>query len=168
MFGRDGRIGRSVASAQAERLRGYAFTLVLQLVRACDERDDLLPEHVGVAAGNRSGGLLLALAESAEEPPAAGLFLVGHRRNELRDGVRLDVPAAVQRPELFEQIVFVRRREERRDQDHVRDLRTEGCDSRVRRVHEQQIRVHVFADDPFEDRALAMIRLDGKYERHVG
>jgi hypothetical protein len=27
--------------------------------------------------------------------------------------------------------------------------------------------VHVLADDPFQDRALAVIRLDGEYERHV-
>ena len=44
---------------------------------------------------------------------------------------------------------------------------TERGNSSVRRINEKEIRVHVLADDPLEDRALAVIRLDGEYQRHV-
>ena len=51
--------------------------------------------------------------------------------------------------------------------DHVRDLGGEGGDRGIGRIDEEQVGVDVVPDDPFEDRALALIRLDGEYEWHV-
>ena len=85
-----------------------AFSLwLLSSVSARDERDNFLSERVRVAPGDWRRGPLRALAELAEEAAAADRVLVRLRRDELRDRVRLDVAAAVQRSQFFEQVVFV-------------------------------------------------------------
>ncbi len=166
-MGGRGHVRRAIAQGETKCSGRRALALASELVGARDERDDFLSERVGVAPGDRRRTLLLVLAEPAEEATALDRFLVRLRREELRNRVRLDVAAAVQRSQFFEQVVLVRRREKCREEDDVRKLRTESGNRRVRRIDEKELRVHVLADDPFEDRALAVIRLDGEYQRHV-
>ena len=111
VFGGRGRVRRSIAQGEAKCSGRRVLALASKLVSARDERDNFLSERVRVAPGDRRRGLLLVLAESAEEATAADRVLVRLRRDELRDRVRLDVTAAVQRSQFFEQVVLVRRRE---------------------------------------------------------
>ena len=65
------------------------------------------------------------------------------------------------------QVLLVSRREQRRDEDHVGDLRAERRDRRIRRVDEEQVGVGVLADDPLEHAALPQVWFDCEYQRHV-
>ena len=123
VFGGRGRVRRSIAQGEAKCSGRRVLALASELVSARDERDNFLSERVRVAPGDRRRGLLLVLAEPAEEATAVDRVLVRLRRDELRDRVRLDVTAAVQRSQFFEQVVLVRRREKCREEDDVRKLR---------------------------------------------
>ena len=74
--------------------------------------------------------------------------------------------STVEGTQSLDQVLLVRRRQQHRHQDDVGNVRCQGGHRGVRRVDQEQLRMHVVADDPLQHGALAGIRFDGEDERH--
>ena len=121
VFGGRGRVRRCVAQGEPKCSGGRFFALASELVRARDERDDFLCERVGVAPGDRRRALLLVLRNLPKKPPPPAASSSAFVAMNCGIVYGLDVAAAVQRSQLFEQVVLVGRREKCREEDDVRE-----------------------------------------------
>ncbi len=73
---------------------------------------------------------------------------------------------ALERSEVGEQLFFVARRDQQRDEDQIRDAFGDRRHGGIPRVDEHELRAHLFADHPLEHSRLAVVGLDGEYESH--
>ena len=93
------------------------------------------------------------------------VLVVGGGGRELRNGVRLNVVRPFERAQVPEELLLVARREQRGDEDDVRDAGRQRGKRRVARVDEDQLRADLLLDDALEDAGLTQVRLDREYER---
>jgi hypothetical protein len=138
----------------------------LHLRRGLEVPGDLLGEDDWIAALRRKvRGFLLFLLEPEQPPPATAIVLV--ERGEQRDRERLHVLGAFERPQVRDELFFLPRREERRDEDQVRRLLLNRGERAVLRIDDRQLRAgHAVLDHVRERRRLAGIRFDGEDVRH--
>ena len=94
----------------------------LEFLRGCDVGADLIRKKARIAPGRGSIRFLLA-PELAEEPAARLRLFVGPGRRQQWNRVRLNVSRPVERAQIREELFFVARRQERGDEDDVRDAR---------------------------------------------
>ena len=151
------------------RLRGVPAAgerFGLELGGAREEGPHLSGEHLRIAAAHRLHGFLAALAELAEQA-ALGRGLRGPRRGQQWNGVRLQVLGGAEPPQVRDQLVFVARRHQRRQQDHIRYLLIDRRNRGIARLDEDQLGLDQLADDALEDAALADVGFDCENERHL-
>jgi hypothetical protein len=124
--------------AAVARRGGRWRALRLELGGARQERPHLSGEHLRIAAAHRLHGFLAALAELAEQT-ALGRGLGGPRRRQQWNGVRLQVLGGAEPSQVRDQLVFVARRHQRRQQDHIRYLLIDRRDRGIARLDEDQL-----------------------------
>ena len=141
--------------------------LGLALGGRLDERPDLVGEEIGIAAAH--DGL-------RRRPPSCRSSLP-NRPPPLFCSMSAAVDAScgmvcvwmccapAERAQIGDELLFVARRQERREQDDVRDPGRQRRDGRVPRIDEDEIRADQFANDALEDGGLAVVRLDREHER---
>jgi hypothetical protein len=74
--------------------------------------------------------------------------------------MRLDELCAVERPQVREQLLLVARRQQRRHEDDLGNIRLQGGNGRISRVDVHQIGVDLLAHDALQDCRLPVVRLD--------
>jgi hypothetical protein len=121
----------------------------LGLLGGIEERSDLLGEEIRIASRDRCFLLLFELSEEATT--AVAILAPG---GQLRNRVELQMVGAVERTQVRDQFFLIARREERGDQNDVRDGRVDRRNGGVARIDEHQIRVDLVLDDALEDRPL--------------
>ena len=70
-------------------------------------------------------------------------------------------------PQVRDQLVFVARRHQRRQQDHIGYLLIDRRNRGIARLDEDQLGLDQLADDALEDAALADVGFDCENERHL-
>jgi hypothetical protein len=116
-----------------------------------------------IAAGDRFG---LLLATEAAEQPAGARFFAGDRACQHRHRVRLDVFDAFQTAEMSDQLLFVSRRHQRREQDHIRySLRDRG-DGGIARIDDLDFTLDLLLHQVAQQRGLARIGCEREYQWH--
>jgi hypothetical protein len=138
----------------------------LSFRRPIDERLDLLGEHVRIAAGHRLMLGLFFAAELAEQAGARFGLNVGRRGRQLRDRMGLYVMGARKRAQVSEQLLLVAGRQQRSEQDHVRNASRDGGERRILGVYDDEVGAHVLANDPLQNGCLPDVGLDDQNQRH--
>ena len=134
------------------------------LFRPVEEISDFLREQIRIEP-LEWGFRVFLFSEFAKEA-AAGRLLNATAR-ELRDRVGLQVLGAGQRAKVGDELLFVARRQQRGDENDIRQWASIAADCRLARFDQDQIRANLFADDALEDSRLFQIRLDRENQRHL-
>ena len=77
----------------------------------------------------------------------------------------LDVLRARQRAQVGDELLFVARRQQRGQEDDVRDPGVQRRNRGVAGIDDDEIGAYLLANDPLEDGRLAVIRLDCEDQR---
>ncbi len=104
--------------------------------------------------------------EPTEKTPGAR-FLGHDRAGQHRHGVRLDVLGAVQRSQVRDQLLFIPRRHQRREQDHIRHSLRNRRDRGITRIDDLDLAADILLHKVAQQGGLAGIGFEREYQRHV-
>ena len=131
-----------------------------------DERSDLVGEEIGIEAGHdRIRRRILLAAAACRTGPDRSSVRCPRPSTPAAEWCASGCAARRQRAQVGDELLFVARRQERREQDDVWNPGRQRRDGGVTRVDEDQVRVDLLANDALENGGLTVVRLDCEDER---
>ena len=142
-------------SAERHQSVGPRRNFDLGFLRSQDITADFSRVHRGIAG--RENLLLFLFAAETPEQPGAGVLLLAAGCRHHRDVVRLHVIGPFDQAQVLQQVFFITRRQQRRQEQDVRHPRRDGGDGGVARIHDVKLGMYLFSNEVAEKRCLLVV-----------